>query len=146
MPKVQQPTATARVDFVVSVPLDLLNAMYFTSLVEQSEGIEEWPLETRKNLEPGLRAELDFLFTYPAGQAGVTGALNDALFAHRETWTDMDALLRFVRDLPAGVGEWPTRPGIQGLVVYALGGPLESPGSGADAARAPSHAVARAIV
>src|SRR3990170_6309950 len=103
MPKVQQPTATARVDFVVSVPLDLLNAMYFTSLVEQSEGIEEWPLETRKNLDPALRAELDFLFTYPTGQAGVMagvmGALSDILFAHREAWVDTDALLRFIREL-----------------------------------------------
>jgi len=59
MPKLSQPTVTApRVEFVVSVPLDLMNAMYFTSLVEQNEGIDGWPAEVRKEADPELLAEL----------------------------------------------------------------------------------------
>ena len=145
MPKVLQPITTAKVDFVVSVPLDLLNAMYFTSLVEQSEGIEEWPLETRKGLDPALRAELDFLFTYPAGEAGVMGALNNVLFAHPEAWTDLDALLRFVRDLPPGAGDLPLQPGIQGLALYTLPWPSPSPEPAPEPATPPREALAAAV-
>jgi DNA-binding transcriptional ArsR family regulator len=48
------------------------------------------------------------------------GAFNDSLFFHREAWADVDALLRYVRELPAGAGELPHRPGIQGLALYTL--------------------------
>ena len=73
----------------------------------------------RREMRPNVRDELDFLFSYP-DHRGVMGAVNDSLFAHREVWTDVDALLRYVREMPAGVGELPHRPGIQGLALYTL--------------------------
>ena len=120
MPRFHGATTTAtRVEFVASVPLDLVNAMYFTYLADSHEGVEGWPAQLRRDMRPELRAELDFLFGFP-GDPGVMGAVNDSLFAHRETWTDLEALLRYVRELPAGVGELPHRPGIQGLALYTL--------------------------
>lgn len=120
MPRFHGAIATStKVEFVVSVPLDLVNAMYFTSLAGRSEGIEGWPAQLRGNMRPDLLAELDFLFSFPS-DPGVMGAVNDSLFAHRETWTDIEALLRYVREMPAGVGELPHRPGIQGLSLYTL--------------------------
>ena len=120
MPRFHGATTTAtRVEFVASVPLDLVNAMYFTYLADSHEGVEGWPAQLRRDMRPELRAELDFLFGFP-GDPGVMGAVNDSLFAHRETWTDLEALLRYVRELPAGVGEMPHRPGIQGLALYTL--------------------------
>jgi len=112
-------TTSIRVEFVASVPLDLVNAMYFTHLAGQAEGIEDWPAQVRRDMRPDLLKELDFLFTYP-GDPGIMGAVNDSLFAHREAWADLEALLRYVRELPAGVGELPHRPGIQGLALYTL--------------------------
>jgi len=113
-------TASAtKVEFVASVPLDLLNAMYFTGLAKDHDGVEDWPAQVRREMRPNLRDEIDFLFNYP-GHSGVMGAVNDSLFSHREAWADVDALLRYVRELPAGVGELPHRPGIQGLALYTL--------------------------
>jgi DNA-binding transcriptional ArsR family regulator len=112
-------TASTRVEFVASVPLDLVNAMYFTSLAGQLEGIEDWPAQVRRDMRPELRDELDFLFTHP-GDPGVMGAVNDSLFAHREAWPDLEALLGYVRGMPAGAGDPPQRPGIQGLALYTL--------------------------
>ncbi len=121
MPKLSQPTTTApQVEFVVSVPLDLMNAMYFTSLVEQIEGIDGWPAEVRKEADPELLAELDFLFTFPKGQPGLMGALTDRLLAHREAWADVEALTRFVGSLPLGVGESADDLAIQGLAFYSV--------------------------
>jgi len=120
MPRFHGATTTAtHVEFVASVPLDMVNAMYFTYLAERSEGIEGWPAQLRRDMRPELLAELDFLFSFP-GDPGVMGAVNDSLFAHRETWTDLEALLRYVREMPAGMGELPHRPGIQGLALYTL--------------------------
>jgi DNA-binding transcriptional ArsR family regulator len=121
MPRIHEAsTASAtKVEFIASVPLDLLNAMYFTGLARDHDGVEDWPAQVRGEIRPELRDELDFLFTYP-GHPGVMGALNDSLFSHHEAWADMDALLRYVRELPAGVGELPHRPGIQGLALYTL--------------------------
>jgi len=111
--------ATTEIEFVASVPLDLLNAMYFTNLAGQIEGVEDWPAQVRREMRPDLRNELDFLFGYP-GDPGVMGAVNDSLFAHREAWADVEGLLRYVREMPEGVGELPHRPGIQGLALYTL--------------------------
>ena len=120
MPNLLQPSQDLSVDFVTSVPLDLLNAMYFTFLAGTLEGVGDWPARTRERMDPGLRAELDLLFTYPRRQPGIMGALNDALFVHYHQITDIDGLLRFVREMPAdGAGD-PAVPGIQGLAVYAL--------------------------
>jgi len=120
MPRFHGATTTAtRVEFVASVPLDLVNAMYFTYLAERSEGIEGWPAQLRREMRPELLAELDFMFSFP-GDPGVMGGVNDSLFAHRETWADLEALLRYVREMPAGAGELPHRPGIQGLALYTL--------------------------
>lgn len=112
-------TTSTRVEFVASVPLDLVNAMYFTYLAGSHEGIEDWPAQLRRDMRSELLAELDFLFSFP-GDPGVMGSVNDSLFGHRETWTDLEALLCYVREMPAGVGELPHRPGIQGLVLHTL--------------------------
>jgi DNA-binding transcriptional ArsR family regulator len=111
---------TINVEFVASEALDLLNAMYFTRLVEEAEGIDEWPARVRREMEPALLAELDLLSTFPCGQPGVMGTLSEILFAHREAWPDIGALLRFVGEMPAGVGEPPLEPGVQGLVLHAI--------------------------
>ena len=113
-------TTSTRVEFVASVPLDLVNAMYFTHLAGSHEGIEDWPAQLRRDMRSELLAELDSLFCSFPGDPGVMGAVNDSLFAHPEAWADVEALLRYVREMPAGVGEPPHRPGIQGLALYAL--------------------------
>jgi len=120
MPRFHAAVATStRVEFVASVPLDLVNAMYFTSMGSHAEGVEGWPAQVRGEMRPDLRDELDFLFRYP-NDPGVMGAVNDSLFAHPEAWGDVESLLRYVREMPTGVGEFPQRPGIQGLSVYTL--------------------------
>ncbi len=125
MPKLSQPaTPATQVEFVASVPLDLMNAMYFTSLVEGAEGIEDWPAQVRKEMDPALLAELDFLYTFPRGQPGVMGVLTDRLLAHPEAWADIDALTRFVGNLPLGVGKLPDDLGIQGLACYSVCSPF----------------------
>jgi len=90
--------------------------MYFTSLAGQVEGIDDWPAQARREMRPDLLEELDFLFAYPIGEPGLMCAVNDLLFAHREASSDVDALMRYVREMPSGVGEPPKRLGIQGLV------------------------------
>jgi len=113
-------TPKQAVEFVVSEPLDLMNAMYFTHLAADVEGIDGWPERVRGEMEPQLLRELDFLYTFPKGQPGVMGALGDRLFAYPETWRDIESLVRFVRQLPAEVGEWPERLGVQGLALYSI--------------------------
>jgi DNA-binding transcriptional ArsR family regulator len=110
------------VEFVQSVPLDLMNAMYFTAVGEEMEGLDAWPLEARRRMAPDLRAELDFLFTYPEHQAGLLGALNDAIFLHAPDLAGVEGLLAFVRDMPARAADAPGGASIDGLVVYAMHG------------------------
>lgn len=119
MPRLSEVTAPQQtIEFVVSVPLDLMNAMYFTHLASELDEVGGWPAQVRTEMEPELLAELDFLYTFPKGQPGVMGALGDGLFVHRETWKDTVSLLRYVRDLPAGAGEGEENRGIQGLAFY----------------------------
>jgi DNA-binding transcriptional ArsR family regulator len=106
------------VEFVFSVPLDLMNAMYFTHLVAVSEGVEGWPVRVREEMASDLLAELDSLYSFPKGQPGIMGQLGDVLFAHPEAWDSVDSLLDFVRNLPLGLGESETEAGIQGLAFY----------------------------
>jgi ArsR family transcriptional regulator len=128
VPNILQPShQRLRYDFVASVPLDLLNAMYFTFLAGELEGIEPWPIETRRRMDPALRAELDLLLSYPRQQPGIVGALNDTLFVHRSRIADIDSLLEFVRTMPAEGTESPHEPGIQGLAIYALRWPGGQP-------------------
>jgi DNA-binding transcriptional ArsR family regulator len=115
------------IEFVTSVSLDLLNALYFTALADGHEGLDDWPRDTRARMDAGLRAELDLLFSFPHGEPGVMGALNDLVFLHREAWGGVDDLLRFVRDLPAAGSGDPAQPGIQGLALYALRWPCDAP-------------------
>jgi hypothetical protein len=115
---------TTKVEFVVSPSLDLMNAMYFTHLAGDSEGIDDWPAKVRQEMAPELLAELDFLYTFPKGQPGIMGQFGDHLWAHRETWTSIDAIVEYLRSLPEGIGEPTTNPGIQGLVCYVVCGPL----------------------
>ncbi|HSP54739.1 MAG TPA: hypothetical protein VLS25_04045, partial [Dehalococcoidia bacterium] len=117
MPRLSQTTisATSRVEFVVSPMLDMLNLMYFTSLVPQLEGVEGWPVRLRDEMAPDLLAELDALYNYPAGDPGVMGTLGDILFAHSEASRDINALLAFVEALPDG-GQDDAAPGIQTLI------------------------------
>ena len=114
------PARTTGIEFTVSPVLDLLNAMYFTSIADQLEGAAEWPTRTRQRMDPALRGELDLLFSYPRGEPGIMGALNDTIFFHRDRWQDVEGLLRFVRELPAAGTADPHAPGIQGLALYAL--------------------------
>ena len=115
------------IEFVVSAPLDLLNAMYFTHLARDNEGIEGWPNQVRQQMDPGLLEELDFLFGFPLGEPGVIGALADRLFAYPEMWKEVDALVAFVRRWPLGLGEWPQHMGVQGLVIYGIRAASTSP-------------------
>ena len=103
MPSILEPVATPAqtIEFVASVPLDLLNAMYFTALASNMEALDEFPMQTRARMDPLLRQDLDLLFTYPARQAGIMGALNDILFARPAVVDNVDGLLRYVRELPA---------------------------------------------
>jgi DNA-binding transcriptional ArsR family regulator len=114
----ETPAQVPAVDFVFSPSLDLLNAMYFTHLVVDSEGVEGWPVEVREQLAPDLRDELDFLYTFPNGQPGIMGQLGDVLFAHPETWSSVDSLIDHVRNLPLSLGQSETEAGIQGLAFY----------------------------
>ncbi len=119
MPRLSQPTAVQQtIEFVISVPLDLMNAMYFTHLAGELDEIDAWPAQVRSEMDPELLAELDFLYSFPKEQPGVMGALGDSVFAHREAWSDTASLLSYVRALPAGVGEREEDRGIQGLAFY----------------------------
>jgi len=119
MPRLSQPTAAQQtIEFVISVPLDLMNAMYFTHLAGELDEIDGWPAQVRSEMEPDLLAELDFLYSFPKGQPGAMGALGDSLFAHRKAWRDTASLLSYVRALPAGVGEQEGDRGIQGFAFY----------------------------
>jgi DNA-binding transcriptional ArsR family regulator len=97
-----------------------MNAMYFTHLARDVEGIEGWPKQVREEMDKQLLQELDFLFSFPISQPGALGALADRLFACPETWQSVDALVRFVRRWPTGIGEWPEHLGIQGLALYSI--------------------------
>ncbi len=129
MPRLTQtvPTTAQKVEFVLSIPLDLMNAMYFTGLVERSEGIDGWPARVRHEMDPALLAELDFLYDYPADNPAIMGVLGDNLFAHPEAWGRVDALIRYIRDMPAGSGDGGANAGVQGLVYQATFRYLEEP-------------------
>ena len=145
MPRFHAATTTStRVEFAASVPLDLVNAMYFTYLAGQLEGIEDWPAQVRRDMRPDLLEELDFLFSYPKGDPGIMGAVNDSLFAHREAWTDLEALLRYVREMPAGLGQPPEQPGIHDLALYTLRWPRHAP-QVEDPASTPRDRLAEAV-
>ena len=120
MPNLLEPVAATRTTFVASASLDLLNAMYFTSLAAQLEAVGDWPTQTRQRMDPALRQEMDFLFAYPRQEPGIMGALNDVLFVHPEAWGGIDDLLRFIRELPAEGAGGPEQPSIQSLAIYAL--------------------------
>ena len=143
MPKLLQTRGGAKVEFVVSESLDLLNAMYFTRLVEDADGIEGWPAQVRREMDPVLLAELDFAFTFPRGQPGVLGTLVETLFTHREAWPGINELLRFVEKMPPGVGEPPLEPGIQGLALYGICSPF--PDVEVDPSAPPKERLAQAI-
>ncbi len=119
MPRLSEIIAPRQtIEFVSSVSLDLMNAMYFTHLAGHQDEIGPWPAQVRREMEPDHLAELDFLYTFPKGQPGVMGAMGDNLFAHRESWEDTASLLGYVQGLPAGVGEGERDRGIQGLAFY----------------------------
>ena len=108
------PPATT-VEFIVSVPLDLMNAMYFTRLAADHEGLEGWPTETRKAMPADLLEEFDFLYNFPLGEPGVLGTMGDMLWAQPQTWDSIEALLAYVRNLPLGIGSFEEGLGVQGL-------------------------------
>lgn len=103
------------VEFVLSVPLDLMNAIYFTHLVVDSEGVEGWPVDVRKQMAPDLLAELDLLFSAPIEQPGIAGTLGDHLWEHPETWRSVEDLFAYVRNLPLRVSDADGNIGVQGL-------------------------------
>ena len=138
-------TTSTRVEFVASVPLDLVNAMYFTYLAGQLEGIEDWPAQVRRDIRPDLLEELDLLFSYPKGDPGIMGAVNDSLFAHREAWAELEALLHYVREMPAGLGQPGERPGIQDLALYTLRWPRHASQVEVEPATTPRDRLAEAV-
>jgi DNA-binding transcriptional ArsR family regulator len=120
MPRLSFPEKVkTKVEFVLSEPLDLMNAMYFTSLAGTSEGIEGWPAETRSRMAPDLLEELDFLYSFPHGDPGLMGFLGDYLWVLPETWKDVDSLIERLRELPPGMGESEEKPGIQRFAFYS---------------------------
>lgn len=130
MPRITQATAppTSRIQFVASPMLDMLNLMYFTSLVPQAEGIEGWPVRLRNGeMAPDLLQELDALYNYPAGDPGLMGTFGDFLFVHPEVWPDIEALTAYIRAMPDGVGPSESSPGIQGLIYETTFRYLEQP-------------------
>jgi DNA-binding transcriptional ArsR family regulator len=94
----------------------MMNAMYFTSLVPQMEGVDGWPEQLRRGMAPDLLAELDALYNFPAGDPGIMGILGDNLFAHPELWGDIESLISYVRTMPPGPTGTRANPGIQGLI------------------------------
>jgi DNA-binding transcriptional ArsR family regulator len=94
----------------------MMNAMYFTSLVPHLDGIEGWPVQLRTEMPPDLLAELDFLYNYPAGDPGLMGTLGDNLFARPDLWSNVAALVSYIRSMPDGIGDLERAPGIQGLI------------------------------
>jgi DNA-binding transcriptional ArsR family regulator len=104
------------VQFAVSPTLDLLNAMYFTSLVPEMEGIDGWPDQLRAEMAPDLLAELDALYNYPAGDPGIMGIFGDNLFAQPALWADVHRLIEYIRAIPLGEEGTEAAPGIQRLI------------------------------
>jgi DNA-binding transcriptional ArsR family regulator len=127
MPKLKEPEARTEAVFAAPRALDLLNALYFTWLSGEFEGVGDWPVRTRAAMDPALLAQLDVLFTYPRAEPGIIGALTDVIFFHPEAWTDVDALLDFVRALPPDGRPGPDEPGIRGLAIHALRWPGDFP-------------------
>jgi DNA-binding transcriptional ArsR family regulator len=125
MPLITPVQARPKVEFAVSESLDLLNAMYFTFLVEEYEGIDGWPEATRRAMRSDLLDELKLLHTFPRGEPGIIGALQEAAFLHRETWDSVDALVKFVRNLEPVGKSMAERPGIQILAHYAMRFPCD---------------------
>jgi hypothetical protein len=72
----ETPAQVPTVDFVFSPSLDLVNAMYFTHLVVDSEGVEGWPVQVREQLAPGTSSTS---LRLPKGQPGIMGQLGDVL-------------------------------------------------------------------
>ena len=124
MPLITPVEARPTVEFAISESLDLLNAMYFTFLVEEYEGIDGWPARARKAMRRELLDELNLLHTFPRGEPGIMGALQETVFLHREAWASVPALVEFVRQLDP-VGETMERPGIQVLAHYAMRFPCD---------------------
>ncbi len=111
---------TRAVEFVFSVSMDMMQAMYFTSLVETSEGVEGWPVAVRGRMAPDLLEELDFLFNYPAGDPGLGGTLADLIFINPQAWGSIESLVSFVREMPDGHEDSEANPGIQGLIFQTM--------------------------
>jgi DNA-binding transcriptional ArsR family regulator len=129
VPNLIQPgsASSVRVEFVASVPLDLVNAMCFTALADTLEGLPEPPARMRREMDQALRDELDFLFRFPGEDWGVLGSLVDVMMLRPETWDSLDALLEYVRDLPPGGDGSVENVGIQGLAILAAHCQLDLP-------------------
>jgi DNA-binding transcriptional ArsR family regulator len=121
MPRLSQTTTidAPAVQFTVSPTLDMLNAMYFTSLVPQMDGIDGWPAELRNEMAPDLLAELDALYEYPAGDPGLMGIFGDNLFGLPDLWSEVDQLVQYLRSMPLGEDGTEAAPGVQRLIHQA---------------------------
>jgi DNA-binding transcriptional ArsR family regulator len=108
-------TAKPAVEFVLSEPLDLVNAMYFTRLARDAEGVEGFPVEVRKQMAPDLLAELDFLYDFPIDEPGLAGTFGDYLWLQPQTWGSVSHMLHYLRNMPLGIGDLDGDIGIQGL-------------------------------
>jgi DNA-binding transcriptional ArsR family regulator len=111
-----QTVDTPAIQFVASPVLDMLNTMYFTSLVLEMEGIDGWPEQLRSEMAPDLLAELDALYNYPAGDPGIMGIFGDDLFGAPALWADVGRLVEHVRSMPLGDEGTEAAPGVQKLI------------------------------
>jgi DNA-binding transcriptional ArsR family regulator len=125
MPRLAGGTTTrapeTTIDFVVSPSLDMTNTMYFTYLAKDHEGLEGFAAETRKRMAPDFLREFDFLYEFPMGEPGLMGTLGDMLWKQPQTWSSVDALLEYVRNLPLDIGSVETGLGVQGLAFNVTG-------------------------
>lgn len=99
----------------------MTNTMYFTYLAKDHEGLEGFATETRKRMDPDFLREFDFLYEFPMGEPGLMGTLGDMLWNQPQTWSSVEALLDYVRNMPLDIGSVEAGLGVQGLAFNVTG-------------------------
>ena len=98
-----------------------MNAMYFTHLAGDIEGIEGWPKQVREEMAAAAPGRARLPLHLPDGTAGGHGRAGRPAFRLpgdvAETSTRWSASCGSCR---TGIGEWPERLGVQGLALYSI--------------------------
>ena len=96
------PRAPLEVDFLTSLPLNLLLTMALVAAADDFEGLDEWLREARSTLPPDLRQEIALLTGFAGGKLRFVETVAARLFRIGEdaqcSYTNLMARLR---DLPA---------------------------------------------